>query len=433
MIDTSEVSDLVTVDPFNVMLKPRGAICNLDCKYCYYLRKEDLYANSSFRMDTHVLEKFVREYIAAQVGPEVVFSWQGGEPTLMGIDYFRQAVEFQNKYSRPGMRITNAFQTNGVLIDDEWCRFFRDNAFLLGISLDGPIELHDAYRVDKGGDGTFDDVMRGIDYVKRYEVEYNILTTVHSVNSKHPLTVYKFLRDIVGAKYIQFIPIVEKMNIGSHDQLRVSERSVKSEDYGSFLLTIYDEWVARDVGTIFVQIFDVALAAWSGMRPGLCVFEETCGSALAMEHNGDLYSCDHFVEQDYLLGNLMDGNIIELVSSSQQQQFGLAKRDDLPTYCLECEVRFVCNGGCPKNRFIVTPEGDDGLNYLCAGYKQFFTGINMSMNYMASLVKHKRPASDVMDWIRSEKLDWIKRVKAVNRNDLCPCGSGKKYKKCCMI
>ena len=275
--------------------------------------------------------------------------------------------------------------------------------------------------------------MRGIDYVQRYEVDYNILTTVHSVNSKHPLTVYKFLRDTIGAKYIQFIPIVEKMNVCGTDQWSVSDRSVQSEDYGDFLLTIYDEWVAHDVGTIFVQIFDVALAAWSGMRPGLCVFEETCGSALAMEHNGDLYSCDHFVEQDYLLGNLMDGNIVDLVSSAQQKQFGLAKRDDLPTYCLECEVRFVCNGGCPKNRFIVTPAGDNGLNYLCAGYKRFFTGINLSMDYMASLLKNKRPASDVMPWIRREKLDWIRSVSSVNRNDSCPCGSGKKYKKCCMI
>ena len=230
MIDGIEVTDSATVDPFNVMLKPRGAICNLDCKYCYYLRKEDLYPNSSFRMEKNVLEKFVKEYIDAQAGPEVVFSWQGGEPTLMGIDYFTQAVEFQAKYSRPGIRVTNAFQTNGVLIDDEWCSFFRDNEFLLGISLDGPIELHDAYRVDKGGDGTFDDVMRGIDYVQRYEVDYNILTTVHSVNSKHPLTVYKFLRDIIGAKYIQFIPIVEKMHVGGSDQWRVSERSVQSED-----------------------------------------------------------------------------------------------------------------------------------------------------------------------------------------------------------
>ncbi|MDP6584921.1 MAG: SPASM domain-containing protein, partial [Anaerolineales bacterium] len=212
-----------------------------------------------------------------------------------------------------------------------------------------------------------------------------------------------------------------------------SERSVKSEDYGDFLLTIYDEWVARDVGTIFIQIFDVALAAWSGMRPGLCVFEETCGSALAMEHNGDLYSCDHFVEQDHLLGNLMDGNIIDLVSSPQQKQFGLAKRDDLPTYCLECEVRFVCNGGCPKNRFILTPEGEAGLNYLCAGYKRFFTGINMSMDYMAALLKNNRPASDVMTWIEREKMEWVRRVNSVNRNDPCPCGSGKKYKKCCMI
>ena len=351
----------------------------------------------------------------------------------MGIDYFRKAVEFQNKYSRPGMRVTNAFQTNGVLIDDEWCRFFKDNDFLLGISLDGPIELHDVYRVDKGGDGTFDDVLRGIDYVQKYDIDYNILTTVHSVNSKHPITVYRFLRDTIGAKYIQFIPIVEKMNVCDQDQWGVSERSVTAEDYGEFLLTIYDEWVAHDVGTVFVQIFDVALAAWSGMRPGLCVFEETCGRALAMEHNGDLYSCDHFVEPDHLIGNVMDSNIVDLVSSPQQEKFGLAKRDDLPSYCLECEVRFVCNGGCPKNRFIVTPEGDAGLNYLCAGYKRFFNGINKSMDYMASLLKSNRPASDVMRWIEIEKMEWVRRVNSVNRNELCPCGSGEKYKRCCMM
>ena len=418
---------------FNVMLKPRGPICNLDCKYCYYLEKEQLYPQAPFRMDIGILEKFVREYTETQPGPEVTFTWQGGEPTLMGLDYFRKAVELQNKFARPGMRVTNAFQTNGLLLDDEWCRFFRENGFLLGISVDGPAELHDAYRVDKGGKSTFLHVMQGLDCVKKHGVEHNILTTVHAANSKKPVAVYKFLRDDLDAKYIQFIPIVEKTNVTSNpEKYGVSDRSVTAGDYGEFLIQVFEEWVSHDVGGVFVQIFDVALAAWAGMRPGLCVFEETCGSTLAMEHNGDIYSCDHFVEPGYLIGNVNDGNLFDIVASQQQQAFGLAKEDELPVFCWKCEVRFVCHGGCPKNRFIKTPDGELGLNYLCDGYKRFFTNIQEPMQIMVSLLKRNLPPANIMHWKAKQRINRAESYRYTGRNAPCPCGSGQKFKKCCM-
>jgi|TARA_B100001964_G_scaffold207152_1_gene238824 uncharacterized protein len=418
---------------FNVMLKPRGPICNLDCKYCYYLEKEQIYPQTPFSMDIGILEKFVREYIETQPGPEVTFTWQGGEPTLVGLDYYRKAVELQHKYTRQGIRVTNALQTNGVLLDDEWCNFFRENDFLLGISVDGPAELHDAYRVDKGGRGTFLHVMRGLDCVKKNGVEYNILTTVHAANSKYPIAVYKFLRDDLDAKYIQFIPIVEKTNgTVNHERCEVSGRSVTAGDYGEFLIQVFEEWVSRDVGSVFVQIFDVALAVGAGMRPGLCVFEETCGSALAMEHNGDIYSCDHFVEPGYLIGNLSDGNLLDLVSSRRQRVFGLAKAEELPRFCRKCEVRFACHGGCPKNRFIKTPDGELGLNYLCDGYKRFFTNIQEPIQIMVSLLKRNLPPADIMNWKAKQRITRAESFRNTARNARCPCGSGQKFKKCCM-
>jgi uncharacterized protein len=420
-----------TPQAFHIMTKPRGAICNLDCKYCYFLTKERLYPDSTFRMSSELLEEYTRQYIEAQQIPEVTFAWQGGEPTLMGLDFFRQAIAYQQKYCKPGMRISNALQTNAVLLDDDWCQFFKENNFLIGASLDGPQQLHDAYRVDKGGNPTFERVMNGIRLMQQHGVEFNVLTTVHAANADHPLELYRFLRDEVKTQFIQFIPIVERENETGHQEGNtVKERSVTAEQYGKFLSTIFDEWTRHDVGQVFVQIFDVALAAWSGHRPGLCIFEETCGTALAMEHNGDVYSCDHFVEPNYFLGNMTDNTLIDIVGSEEQYAFGQAKRDTLPDYCLECPVRFVCNGGCPKNRFIETPDGQPGLNYLCAGYKAFFTHIDEPMRFMTNELKQRRPPSNIMRYLQEKDEKLEAAFAKAGRNDLCPCGSGQKFKRC---
>jgi uncharacterized protein len=425
------VSDKRYPPAFHVMLKPRGAICNLDCKYCYFLSKERLYPGSNFRMADDLLEDYIRQYIAAQQVPEITFAWQGGEPTLMGLPFFERAVELQQKHCPPGKRITNTLQTNGVTLDDAWGEFFHTHDFLIGLSIDGPRPLHDAYRVDKGGRPTFDQVMRGLSFLKKHRVEYNVLTTLHAANAEHPLEVYRFLRDEIGTQFMQFIPIVERDNeTGFQEGSRVTERSITARQYGDFLIAVFDEWVRRDVGRIFVQIFDVALAAWSGHRPGLCIFDETCGAALAMEHTGDLYSCDHYVEPRYKLGNIREDMLIELVASDQQQQFGLDKRDSLPQYCLECEVRFVCNGGCPKNRIIQTPAGEPGLNYLCAGYRAFFNHIDPAMTFMANELRQRRPPANVMLWRAQQEQAQAALFAQAGRNDPCPCGSGVKFKKC---
>lgn len=416
---------------FHLMVKPRGAICNLDCEYCYFLSKERLYPNSDFRMSETLLEEYTRQYIAAQHVPEVTFSWQGGEPTLMGLDFFRQVVEYQQKHRKPGMRVFNALQTNGVTLDDEWCAYFKQHDFLIGISLDGPQPFHDSYRVDKGGKPTFERVLRGIRLLQAHGVEFNILTTVHAANANHPLEVYRFLRDQVGAQFMQFIPIIERQNdTGYQEGDVVTARSVTATAYGSFLNTIFDEWVRRDVGRVFVQMFDVALAAWAGDRPGLCVFEETCGTALAMEHNGDVYSCDHFVEPKHYLGNITTIPLSEIIVTEQQFKFGQAKRDALPRYCRECPVRFACNGGCPKDRLDITPDGEPGLNYLCAGYKAFFTHIDEPMRFMANELRYRRPPTNVMRFIAEKDAALQAKFARAGRNDLCPCGSGLKFKKC---
>jgi len=382
---------------FHVMAKPRGAICNLDCEYCFYLRKEDLYQGSSFRMGDQTLESYVRQYIAVQRVPEVNFAWQGGEPTLMGLDFFRRAVMYQKKYARPGQRIENALQTNGTLLDDEWCKFFAENRFLIGISLDGPREAHDAYRKDKGGAPTFDRVLRAIQLLKNHKVDFNILTCVSAANVEQPLEVYHFLRDEIGAEYIQFIPIVERDNeTGFQEGTGLTSRSITGKQYGDFLIAIFDEWVHCDVGMVFVQMFDTALGHWLGAPGGLCVFQKTCGLALAMEHNGDVYSCDHFVEPRHRLGNILETPLIDLVGSVQQKQFGLDKRESLPHYCRACPVLFACNGGCPKNRTDLTPDREAGLNHLCEGYKAFFTHIDQPMRQMAGLLRQRRPAAEIM-------------------------------------
>jgi uncharacterized protein len=390
---------------FHVMMKPRGAICNLDCEYCFYLAKEMLYPGSRSRMAEDLLEEYTRQYIEAQHVPEVTFAWQGGEPTLMGVDFYRKAVDFQKKYRKPGTIIHNAFQTNGTNLNDEWGQFFHNHNFLIGISLDGPRELHDVYRVDKGGRPTFDKVMAGVEILIKHNVEFNTLTCVHSTNERHPLDVYYFLRDEVGSRFMQFIPVVERDNdTGFQQGNRITSRSVNGRQYGQFLIDIFDEWVLHDVGQVYVQIFEVTLGAWYGQSAGLCIFEETCGAALAMEHNGDVYSCDHFVYPEFYLGNIQENHLLNLVASDQQKQFGLAKRDSLPRYCRECEVRFICNGGCPKNRILKAPDGEPGLNYLCEGYKAFFTHIEKPMEYMSALLRMQRPPAEVMQILRREDL-----------------------------
>lgn len=417
--------------PFHIMLKPRGSICNLDCKYCYFLSKEKLYPGSDFRMDEGLLESYTRQFIASQPGPEVTFGWQGGEPTLMGLDFFRKAVALQQQYAPPNKRIANTIQTNGVLLDEVWCRFLKEHNFLVGLSLDGPRDLHDAYRVDKGGRPTFDRVMRGLRLLQEHEVDFNVLTTVHAANAAHPLRVYRFLRDEVQTSFMQFIPIVERDNAtGFQEGDRVTERSVGGRQYGDFLIAIFEEWVRRDVGRVYVQLFDIALGAWMGQQPALCIFRETCGDALAMEHNGDLYACDHYVEPDYLLGNIRQTEMIELVMSEPQRQFGRAKLETLPEYCRQCEVRFACNGGCPKNRFIHTPDGEPGLNYLCAGYRAFFNHIDGAMKFMAGELRAGRAPANIMAHTARQDAAFAQRLAQLGRNDPCPCGSGRKVKQC---
>jgi uncharacterized protein len=386
---------------FHVMAKPRGALCNLNCDYCFYLRKEDLYPGASFRMSDETLESYTRQYIQSQRAPEVNFAWQGGEPTLMGLDFFRKAVAKQQKYARPGMRIENALQTNGTLLDDEWCRFFAKNRYLIGISLDGPREAHDLYRKDKGGAPTFDRVLRGVELLRKHKVDFNVLTCVSAANVHQPLEVYRFLRDEIGAQFIQFIPIVERDNTtGFQEGTALTPRSISGRQYGDFLISIFDEWVHRDVGRVFVQMFDDALGRWLGAPGGLCVFQKTCGKALVMEQNGDLYSCDHFVEPRHLLGNILETPLIKLAGSTQQLKFGLNKKASLPRYCRECPVLFVCNGGCPKDRTDLTPDGEAGLNHLCDGFKAFFIHIDQPMRMMAGLLRQCRPASEIMKLVK---------------------------------
>jgi uncharacterized protein len=366
------------------------------------LDKEQLYPGSKFRMTDEVLETYIRQLIETHRTPEVTVAWQGGEPTLMGIDFFRQAIAYQEKYRKPGMTFENTLQTNGTLLNDEWCEFFKENNYLIGLSLDGPRELHDANRVDKGGGGTFERVMRGLRLLQKHGVEYNILTTVNAVNSEHPLTVYRFLRDEVKTDWIQFIPVVERVNEGGvtlyQQGTEVSERSVKPEQFGKFLIAIFDEWIRRDGGKMFIQTFEATARSWLGLPPGMCIFSPTCGHGVALEHNGDLYSCDHFVEPDYLLGNIEQTHMVDLVGSDFQSKFGRDKLETLPKYCRECEVRFACHGECPKNRFLMTPDGEPGLNYLCAGYKAFFTHVNEPLQVLATLMRQGRPATDIMDW-----------------------------------
>jgi uncharacterized protein len=430
------VLDASTPPRIHVLAKPTGAVCNLACEYCFFLDKELFYPDSSFRMSDEVLETYIRQLIEAHRTPQVTVAWQGGEPTLMGVDFYRRAIELQKKHGRPGMTFENTMQTNGTLLDDEWGEFFKENDFLIGISIDGPAELHDAYRVDKKGRPTFDRVMKGLRLLQKYEVEHNILVTVNRKNANHPLDVYRFLRDEAGASWMQFIPVVERIN---EDGLRlyqegtsVSERSVTPEQFGRFLIQVFDEWVRNDVGKIFVQTFEATLRNWMELpSSGMCVFEETCGLGLALEHNGDLYSCDHFVEPRYLLGNIQETQIGELVAGEKQRKFGRDKLATLPKHCRECDVLFACHGECPKNRFLTTPDGETGLNYLCTGWKAFFHHVDQPMKIMAMLMRQGLPASEVMRVLAGEEEAALEAAFGnAGRNDPCPCGSGLKFKHC---
>ncbi len=400
---------------FHVMAKPTGAACNLACTYCFFLSKDALYPGGPHRMPDEVLEAYVRQILESHRGPEVALAWQGGEPTLMGLDFFRRSVELVQRYRRPEQQVSYTMQTNGTLLDDEWAAFFKEHGFLVGLSLDGPQQMHDAYRVTRGGRGTWERVLRGWEVLQRRGVDANILCCVHAANADHPLEVYRFFRDVIGARYLQFIPIVERVTAETRDLAEqgwserplytqrgrgVTSRSVKPLQYGRFLSAVFDEWVRRDVGEVFVQMFDVTLGSFMGQH-NLCVVSPRCGAALALEPNGDLYACDHFVEPDYRLGNILETPLIELIASEKQRRFGRAKWDRLPRCCRECDVLFACQGECPRNRFVMAPGskdsgGEDGLNYLCEGYRHFFRHVHPTMERMADLLRQGRSAAEIM-------------------------------------
>jgi len=430
----------------HVIAKPIGPLCNLNCAYCFYLKKQSLYdvQGEGWRMSDETLEAYVRQYIEAQ--PEAVeeinFAFQGGEPTLLGIDFFRRAVKLQRKYTPAGRRLRNSLQTNGVLLDDRWCEFLRENGFLVGISIDGPADLHDRYRRDKQNRGTFDQVVAALRRLKRHGVEFNALTCVNRHNGDHPLRVYRFLKE-QGVEFMQFIPIVEpagdaalpgKSPAADLEHL-VSERSVRPQQFGRFMIGVFDAWIQSDVGRIFVRDFDQALAAWAGAGTSLCVYAKHCGRATAIEHNGDLYSCDHFVDPPHKLGNIHEATIAQLANSTRQEQFGLDKEERLPEVCRRCEYLFICNGACPKDRIATTPDGQPGWNYLCEGFRMFFEHVDPHMKAMAAELAAGRPAANVMRQLRARQQrarDEATAAGPVRRNDPCPCGSGRKFKNCCM-
>jgi len=394
--------------PFHTLAKPIGPACNLRCTYCFYLDKSALFPSSaSLRMPDDVLENFIRDYIRLQDAAEISFAWQGGEPTLLGIDFFRKVLTLQQRFA-DGRPITNALQTNATLIDDAWGEFLAEHGFLVGVSIDGPAELHDSYRIDPRGGPSFARVRQGIEKLKQHRVEFNTLTVVNRRNVKHPLKVYRFLKDI-GARFIQFIPLVEREVPanrggglasppcpGERTRTRPAPWSVMPVAYGNFLTAIFDEWVREDVGSTFVQLFDNALGSWLGHGSSLCVFAETCGRAIAIEHDGSVYACDHYVYPQYRLGRLGERTLANMVDSPAQRKFGADKRDTLPAYCRRCEFRFACHGECPKHRFLDTPDGEPGLNYLCAGYRHFFRHIDPYMRKMAELLRQQRPAAQIM-------------------------------------
>jgi len=398
--------------PTYVMAKPIGSICNLNCSYCYYLEKENLYkGKNSYQMSDEVLEKYIESYIQAQPVPEVLFTWHGGETLLRDKLFYNKALAYQRKHGR-GRQIDNSLQTNGTMLTDDWCKFFKDNNFLIGISIDGPEHCHDVYRKNKGGKGTFKQVMRGIELLQKHKVEFNTLSVINDYNVDYPLEVYNFFKEI-GSQYMQFSPIVERMHKNDvpsglklmgpeeDDDYVIAPWTVDARKFGKFYIDIFDEWVRKDVGQYFVQIFDATLANTVGEQPGSCIYAEKCGHASVMEFNGDVYACDHFVFPEYKLGNIKHKTIFEMMFSEEQLRFGADKRDKLPTQCKQCEFLNLCNGECPKNRIIKTPTGEPGLNYLCAGFKMYYRHTKPYMEFMANELFFKRSPANVMEWARS--------------------------------
>jgi len=409
---------------FQVFAKPAGPVCNLECRYCYYLKKKDLYEKGeSLRMSDAILEEYIVQHIDASRGEVIRFSWHGGEPTVLGLDYFRKVVALQRKYRPRDKRIANGIQTNATLLDEEWCRFFAGEGFTVGISLDGPRQMHDRYRVGKGQTPTHEQAMRGYRLLRDHGVPCDVLCVVHTGNVRYPAEVYGFFREI-GAAYLGFLPLVEH----SPDRRTVSDLTVPALAFGDFLRTVFDEWLERDIGRINVQIFEEALATAFGREHGLCIFRETCGDIPVVEHNGDFFSCDHFVDEEHCLGNISETPLADLLDSPAQREFGQAKAKGLPRFCKACEVLSMCNGGCPKDRFLRTPDGEEGLNYLCAGYKRFFTHCRPFAAQVAALSRMQNMERETMPAHSGTAGGGAK----TGRNDPCPCGSGKKYKKCCM-
>lgn len=391
--------------PLYVMLKPAGAHCNLACKYCYYLEKNKLYPTAQRHlMSDEMLEQFTREYIEAQTMSQVLFTWHGGEPLLRSIDFYRKALSLQQKYAG-GRRIDNVIQTNGTLLTDEWCEFFAQNHWLVGISIDGPQPDHDHYRLTAAGKPSWKKVMQGIKLLKKHGVEWNAMAVVNAYNANHPLEFYRFFKEN-GCQFLQFTPIVERLtrhedgrtlaSLVDKDEISLSEASVAPEQWGYFLCAIFDEWVRKDVGKIFVEIFDCTLANWMGISPGICAYSKECGHAGVMEHNGDVYSCDHFVFPEYKLGNIRDYSLIDMLYGEQQQEFSRLKHSSLPRQCKECDMEFACHGECPKNRFMKDKYGDSGLNYLCPGYYHYYQHVAPYMDYMKQELMAQRPPSNIM-------------------------------------
>lgn len=396
--------------PLYVMLKPAGAHCNLACKYCYYLEKNNLYQNTPRHLMTdEMLEQFTREYIEAQTMPQVLFTWHGGEPLMRSIDFYKKALALQKKYAH-GKQIDNVIQTNGTLLTDEWCEFFAKNHWLVGISIDGPQEYHDHYRVTPAGKPSWEKVMQGIQLLKKHRVEWNAMAVVNAYNAEHPLEFYHFFRDN-GCQYLQFTPIVERLtehedgrtlaSLADDREIPLADASVTPQQWGNFLCTIFDDWVRHDVGKTFVEIFDCTLANWMGVLPGICAYSKECGHAGVMEHNGDVYSCDHFVFPEYKLGNIKDQSLIDMLYGEKQQAFSRLKHTSLPRQCKECDMEFACHGECPKNRFEKDKYGEPGLNYLCQGYYQYYTHVAPYMDFMKRELLAQRPPANIMNVLKN--------------------------------
>ena len=395
--------------PLYVMLKPAGAHCNLACKYCYYLEKNNLYDKSHRHiMSDEMLEQFTREYIEAQTMPQVLFTWHGGEPLMRSIDFYKKALALQKKYAR-GRQIDNVIQTNGTMLTDEWCEFFAQNNWLVGISIDGPQEYHDHYRLTTTGNPSWQKVMHGIELLKKHHVEWNAMAVVNAYNADHPLEFYHFFKDN-GCQYLQFTPIVERLtkhqdgrtlaSLADNHEIPLADFSVTPEQWGNFLCAIFDEWVRNDVGKMFVEIFDCTLANWMGVLPGICAYSKNCGHAGVMEHNGDVYSCDHFVFPEYKLGNIRDHTLIEMLYGDKQHSFSRLKHTSLPRQCKECDMEFACHGECPKNRFEKDKYGEPGLNYLCKGYYQYYSHVAPYMDFMKRELQAQRPPANIMEALK---------------------------------